>query len=126
MAAEYISGVLHGFKEFIHEKSVLEHDGEITITYTPFSYDLVDADLDFDETYYNEHLVPNFEKLLETEAVSQMLNIGPAIKRIVIHRGNMVFRNHIVQDKKVSFERDGTTVRVTRSTYETIELKTGG
>ena len=68
---EFFHGLLNGFKEYIYEKSIIEsHDGEIMIVYTPFSYDLIDADLDFDEAYYSNHLLPNFRKLLDTEIIN--------------------------------------------------------
>ena len=96
--------LFHGFQEYIHEKSIMERDGVIEISYTPYSYDLIDADLDFDEAYYTNHLLVNFDKLLASE-IMNLFKEHANIRIVRTKRGKMMFRNTTSLDKIVEYSR---------------------
>lgn len=108
---DVIQGLFEGFNDYIFEKSSMEFGPELAITYTPYSYDLIDADLDFDEIYYSHHLIPNFEKLLDTE-IMNYLKTHALHTRIVLRKGKMVFRTQIDKDSETIYDLDPSTKRV--------------
>jgi len=117
---EFFQGLLNGFKEYIYEKSLVESaDGELLIVYTPYSYDLIDADLDFDEAYYSNHLLPNFVKLLNTEIINYLKQDDSAYHAITVHSGKMVFRSQVVKEKEIKYTlQDSKHVMVKTTTFE--------
>lgn len=111
--------VIENFKEYLRNIRVSNIDGEIEIEYTPYLYDYIDDDLDFNEEYY-QGLCDSFQRWLESVALD-MLKESEA-KRIKIIHNRMVFRNedrHVQTLTLAVNEGEGfiATTKETRQTF---------
>lgn len=101
---DIIKCILEGFKEYIHEKNIIEGESKIVLTYVPLPYDLVDEDLDFDEVYYNDHLMVNLDKIIDSN-VMNIFQTNEKLLQVVVNKGKMRMRNQIVTDRTVEYNR---------------------
>ena len=109
--------VIENFKEYLRNLRVACIDGEIEVEYTPYLYDYIDDDLDFNEEYYSG-LCTAFQKWLQSTAID-MIKANEASK-IKIIRNRMVFRNedHFEQTLTYSYDELKKYVCVVSETRE--------
>jgi len=87
------------FREFIKTVKINNSNHELCVEYTPYAYDYIDDDLDFNEEYYS-NLCASFQKWLET-TIRDMIRMKE-IKQGVIIQNRMLFRNADEFVKKVT------------------------
>ena len=109
--------VIGNFKEFIRKITVLNVDGEIEIEYTPYLYDYIDDDLDFNEEHYSS-LCNSFQRWLETTAYD-MVKMHE-VRKVKITQNRMVFRTEDRHVQTVIYEKciDKGYISSTRETRE--------
>lgn len=114
-----IRGIIEGFSEFIFEKNLIEDETEAVLNYVPYSYDLIDAELDFDETYYADHLLHNLDKMIDNE-VMNVFRASDKLQKFSVNKGKMVFRKQVVREFVVEYSRCGDTVQVTTKIFRNL------
>lgn len=109
--------VIGNFKEFIHRIRTLNIDGDVEIEYTPYLYDYIDDDLDFNEEYYSG-LCASFQRWLETTALDMVKT--REVKSVTIIQNRMVFRHedHHVQTVAIRLNNEKGCVTTTRETHQ--------
>lgn len=97
-----MDSILKHFSEYLYCFEISGTD----IYYTPYLYDLLDQDLDFDEYYY-EKMMANLDKMLHEEA-KQACQEQP----ITIVKVKMLSRAKTEMEKRKSYRYDSINNRI--------------
>jgi hypothetical protein len=103
MVLEEVWALYEHFREFIHtfELSIVDH--ELQLKFMIWNYELIDADLDQDETSYTTQM-HNFEKCLELY-IRELIH-HDTIKQCHLTKYHMEFRHEFKLDEKKVFKKE--------------------
>lgn len=111
-----INALYDHFSDFIHSfEMTMANNGEFLIKYCPWTYDLLDHDLDFDEFAYMA-MMSEFDRFVDTYS-KELAEADPAIWVSVI-KSEMVFRHKPRQVFDRVYRYDAEMKRVSRTTSE--------
>ena len=110
-----IQRLLQNFDAYLkYSKTIFENDGSTDITYSFWSYDLIDEDLDFDEYYY-VRVLEQFNGFLE-DLVKQHVNITQA--SAIINKNKCITRHEDIFESKIEYTYiDDSTVQCTKTNF---------
>lgn len=103
------------FRSYIKDFSMKIENSTCSISHTPFAYDLIDNDLDFDEEYYDK-MMRNFDTCLLVY-VRDMLKSN-SIKKVNIRKYKMLFRNESVLEYEKQLEACGNKCMIVTTVME--------
>lgn len=96
-------GLFEGFREYLNEFNINIDTSKIIVRYNPLPYDLIDKDLDFDETYY-ANLLASFDRILDHEVLDFFKN-NIELEIVTIEKNKYITRHDIVMDKLIEYRR---------------------
>ena len=116
-----IWGMFTNFKEYIkdYKIKVNNEDAFLYIEYLPFAYDLIDADLDFNEEYYQK-LWDYFERMLTYHIENAIKSYE--ISKAEINHKQMIFRDTFETLKTILIERDDDKLKNTTTTSKVMNM----
>ena len=103
MSIEDIWDLYEHFREFIHTFELAIVDHQLNIKFMSWNYELIDADLDQDETSYKTQM-EHFEKCLELY-IRDVIHSN-LIQQCHLTKYNMEFRNEFILDEKKIFQKE--------------------
>lgn len=105
MELSSLNNLFAGFATYLEHIS-MEHNtfyDTLSIKYTPYMYDLIDQDLDFDEAYY-QNMIHVFEKMLEKE-VNDALHSETRLVSITVQKTKQLGRFHTVLESTTTYTK---------------------
>jgi len=88
------------FKEYINDFEMRKKDEHsLLIRYTPWAYDLIDGDLDFDEMYY-ETMMLELDRWLDLYVKEHVACTGISV---IVEKSLMLFRKASVLDCEITY-----------------------
>lgn len=108
---DLVRSIIEGFSEYLCNIDISENQFVKSIKYTPLLYDYIDDDLDFDEAYYSNHLISNFERMLDFE-IMNLFKLDPNLQEFKVEKGKMIFRDKFEIDTVIEYVRQSDKVEV--------------
>lgn len=116
-----------GFKEFFKwftshiERNDKSEKATVTIRYLPFTYDLIDKDLDYDELYY-ENIINNFKKFMKVYALS-LFKKDEQIFTVEILQFKEIWRDNVILYQTDTFMKNDQNICHSSTTYHNINMQ---
>ena len=104
-----IASLFDHFKEYIYDFEMRSNgmDHTLLLRYTPWAYDLIDCDLDFDEMYYGT-MMGELDRWLDIYAKEHVTSTGVTV---MVEKSLMLFRSESVLDSETTYRYVDGNVR---------------
>lgn len=111
----HINELYEHYKDYIHSFELTIEGRALAIKYTPWAYDLIDADLDFDEAYYL-NMISGFDRFIHSYAQELIKNAD--FDQLTVNKKSMIFRNDCIEDYVRSYKIHDGRICITTQTHE--------